>query len=320
MDVPVVKEVLGKVVKKLFGNLKTKAVMKHGDSAYYYQNLLFVDDDFREKTMKTSVKLPAHVSFEFEHEMILMNIATTFVVNTEIREYKVYMSRDTEQYHITFRGDELALWLLGIGEYSNFDQMFVNSVVRICDALVICRGKPIDLPDGKKASTNLVQTFIGSLSPNNTTENVTTTYYSTHCLRVLPLNSELKNRTCSQCVYDINQRIRQLRNTGCITKEKAEILLKRVKSESWLSSSSDTADSSLDKSTEEPPKKKLKASKVAVKVEAPVEEDDSNGSQDEKADDSGIDDENSGDEEEELVLKGGGINKGGAVRNASVSA
>ena len=321
VDVPVVKEILGKVVKKLFGNLKTKAVMKQGESAYYYQNLLFVDDDFRENTMQKRVKIPPHMSIEVEHEMIQLNIPTTLVVNTQIQEFKVYLSLETEQYHITFRGDELKLWALGIGEYSPFDQMFVNSMSRICEALVLCLGKPIDLPLGNKPSTNLLQTFIGRLSPNNTTEQVTTTYYSTHCLRVLPLNGELNNRTCSQCVHDINQRIRQLKNSGCISESVANGLLKRVKSDVWKSSGSDTTDkdSSLDKSNDEPPRKKQKTTKAVLKLKAPEPEVITDGDDEDEHPDSGIDDANESDQDEELVLSGGGKQKGGSVRYQSVS-
>ena len=323
VDVPVVKEVLGKVIKKLFGTLKSKSMMKQGDSAYYYTNLIFVDDDFRENKLPSRVKLPPHVSIEVEHEMVLLYFPTTFVVNTDIQEYKVYISLETCQYHITFRDDELNLPALGIGEYSTFDQMFVGSMTRICDALVICHGKAIDLPPGNKVSTNLVQLFIGTYGIDGKTHNVTTSYYLTHCLRVLPLNGELKNRTCAQCVHDINQRIRQLAATGCITEEQKKLLLKRVKLPSTQNVSSDSTDkdTSLDKSNDEPPKKKFKFQKVKKQPEVKsqlAEKEDSELENDEDAADSGIEKENDS-EEEEIVLKGGGTAKGGAARNLTVS-
>ena len=178
VDVPVVKEILGKVVKKLFGTLKTKALMKQGDTAYYFQNLIYMDDDFQENQLPPRIKLPAYVSFEVEHEMVLLYVPTTFVVNTEIQEYKIYLSLKTLKYQITLMDDELNLPALGVGQYSEFDQMFINSVTHICEAFVICRGKAIDSPVRKKPSTNLVQKFIGTLGPNGQTENIITTYYS----------------------------------------------------------------------------------------------------------------------------------------------
>ena len=140
VDTPVVKEVLGKVFKKMFGNLKTKALMRQGDSTYYYTCLVYMDDDFRENNLPKRVKFAPYVSFEMEHEIALLYIQPTFIVNTVVQEYKVYMNLTTLQYHITFWGDELYLDALGIGEYSEFDQMFVNSVTRLCDAFVICHG------------------------------------------------------------------------------------------------------------------------------------------------------------------------------------
>ena len=322
VDVPVVKEILGKVIKKLFGTLKSKSMMKQGDTAYYYMNLVFVDDDFRENKLPARIKFPPHVSFEIEHDIALMYFPTTFVVNTTVEEYKVYMNLQTQQYHIVFRDQELNLPALGIGEYSTFDQMFVGSMTRICDALVICHGKAIDLPPGNKVSTNLVQMFIGTLGYDGKMHNVTTSYYSTHCLRVLPLNGELKNKTCAQCVHDINQRIRQLASTGCITQEVSKMLLKRVKLPFTQNASSDSTDkdTSLDKSNEEPPKKKFKFQKIKTqpKVERPLEEvDESESEQQGKGEDSGIEEVDESDEEE-IVLKGGGKKKGGAVHNATI--
>ena len=272
--------------------------------------------------MPPRIKLPAHVSIEIEHEMVLLYFPTTFIVNTDIQEYKVYISLETEQYHIVFRDEELNLSALGIGEYSTFDQMFVGSMSRICDALVICRGKAIDLPPGKKVSTNLVQLFIGTFGYDGKTHDVTTSYYSTHCLRVLPLNGELKNRTCAQCVHNINQRIRQLASTGCIMQEQSKLLLKHVKlpeAQNALSDSTDK-DTSLDKSNDEPPKKKFifQRNKKLSEVKAPLAEKDESESEDhEKANDSGIE-EVDATEDEPIVLKGGGKNKGGAVRNQTV--
>ena len=322
VDVPVVKEVLGKVFKKMFGNLKTKSLMRQGDSAYYYTCLVYMDDDFRENKLPKHVKFAPYVSFEIEHDIALLYIPTTFIVNTEIQEYKVYMNLSSLQYHITFRDDELNLDALGIGEYSEFDQMFVNSVTRLCDAFVICQGKPIDLPLGKKASTNLQQLFIGRLGPNNAAEQITTSYYSMHCLRVLPLNGELKNRMCSQCVHDINQRIRQLASSGVISKDASLQLLKRIKLNVSATSSSDSTDkdNSIDISAEEPPKKKFKFQKGITKKQAEVQEVevDEESEEEENGNDSGFEKEDDS-EEEELQLKGGGSSRGGEVRYEKVS-
>ena len=200
--------------------------------------------------------------------------------------------------------------------------MFVNSVTRLCDAFVICQGKPIDLPIGNKPSTNLQQLFIGRLGPNNVAEQIKTSYYSLHCLRVLPLNGELKNRTCSQCVHDINQRIRQLAHSGVISKEVSLQLLKRVKMNVSTTSSSDSTDkdNSIDISSEEPPKKKFKFQKGITKkqVEVPEVEQDEDSEEEDNGNDSGFEKEEES-EEEELQLKGGGISKGGEVRNEKVS-
>ena len=223
--------------------------MKHGDATYYYNKMLYVSDEDRETKVDSKIKLPSYMSFEMEGEFVVLYIPTTFVVDKEVQEFKIFFSRNTGQYWITFRGTELDSDYLGIGHYSSFDQIFVNSVSRICNAFILCQGKQVRLPDGKHPSKNTCQALIGRLGANNQIENARCTLYSTNCHRVLPLTCELLNRTCHSCVHDINQRIRQLGNTGFLDSETVAGLIKRRKGD-VLEEFSDNGDTEQEKSVE----------------------------------------------------------------------
>ena len=229
VDLPAVKENIRKVIHKMFGKQKVKSLMKHGDAAYYYDKMLYVSSDYCETQMDGKVKLPSYMSFKMQGEFVVLYIPTTFVYDKELQEFKIFFNRNTGQYWITFGGIELDTDDLGIGHYSSFDQLFVNSVSRICSAFIICQGKQVSLPQGKHVSKNIYQALIGRLGANNQIENLTNTLFSKNCHRVLPLTCELSNRTCHACVHDINQRIRQLGNTGFLDHETVAGLIKHRK-------------------------------------------------------------------------------------------
>ena len=161
--------------------------------------------------------------------MLCMHIPTTFIENNVLQEYHVYMNRKTDQYWVHFRGIELDSSFLGLGKYSEFDQMFVNSITRICDAFIICQGRYVNLPRGRSDSKNLVKTVIAKMGPDGNVANVREVTVSKNCQKVLPLTCELTNRTCQNCVHDINQRIRQLASGGFIERSEAAEMLKRTK-------------------------------------------------------------------------------------------
>ena len=224
---PTSKQIMGRIVHKLFG--RQKAFLREVDSAYYYENIVYIPDSLRDNPTMKKLKLPPFMSFEIEHELVSFYFPTTFVVNTSIQEFLIIHNGITKQFWMHFGGTKLDNKTLGLGSYSEMDQMFINSIATICKSFVICEGKAIDLPEGRSASRNLVQTFIGRLGPNNQTQNVISTYYSKNCFKILPLSCELNNRTCQQCIQDIHQRIRQLRDADYLSPAEAEVLLKPVK-------------------------------------------------------------------------------------------
>ena len=303
------KENMGKVVNKLFGRTKVKSLMKEGDSSYYYEHLLFIHDSFRENEMMRRIKVPSYMSIEMEHEMCSIYIPTTFVLNTAVQEYMVLHHGTTTEFWFHLGGVQLDSKALGFGNFSTMDQMFINSLASICQALVICEGKPIDLPDGRNPSKNLHQSFIGRISADNTQQAVTTTWYSNNCLKALPLTCELNNSTCQQCVHDINQRIRQLHQGGFISKERADILLRRGKGfVAAKKLDTEVKVTSEDIEAEEPSAKKVKLAATETTQDVPSD----NGQSDEEG-------EISGSDEEVDETKGHGLDKGGAARNTKVS-
>ena len=249
VDLPAVKENIGKVIHKMFRKQKVKSLMKHGDAAYYYDKMLYVSDSDRETKVDSKIKLLSYMSFKMEGEFVVLYIPTTFVYNNKVQEFKIFFSRNTGQYWITFRGTELDSNDLGIGQYSSFDQIFVNSVSRICNAFILCQGKQVLLPDGKHPSKNTYEAVIGRLGANNQIENARSTLYSTNCHIVLPLTCELSNRTCHSCVHDINQCIRQLGTTGFLDCETVAGLIKRTKGD-VLEEFSNDDDTEQEKSVE----------------------------------------------------------------------
>ena len=200
-------------------------------------------------TLVGSLDLGPTVNSLDEITRVVLYIPTTFVFDKEVQEFKIFFSRNTGQYWITFHGTELDSDYLGIGHYSSFDQIFVHSVSRICNAFILCQGKQVHLPDGKHASKNTYQALIGRLGANNQIENARCTLYSTNCHRVLPLTCELSNRTCHSCVHDINQRIRQLGNTGFLDSETVAGLIKHRKGD-VLEEFLDDGDTEQEKSVE----------------------------------------------------------------------
>ena len=181
---PCVKENLGKAIHKMFGKQKVKAMQKKGDLAYYYEKMVYVMDEFWDEHFKLRIKLPEYVTFDLEHEMLCMHIPTTFMEDNVLQEYHVYMNRKSDQYWVHFRGIELDSSFLGLGKYSEFDQMFVNSITRICEAF-ICQGRYVNLPRGRSDSKNLVKTVIAKMGPDGNAANVREVTVSKNCQKVL---------------------------------------------------------------------------------------------------------------------------------------
>ena len=103
--------------------------------------------------------------------------------------------------------------------------MFINSLIRITDGVIICLGRDVHLPEGKKDSTNLVQVCVGQLAPTSQVPQAAMHWFSKNCKQVLPFTCKGKNSTCAQCVHDINQRIRNLKSRGFISSQEADLLL-----------------------------------------------------------------------------------------------
>ena len=221
---------MGKALHKMYGRQEVKSHTRTKNTPYYYENMMYVSDDCRAE-MGEKVQFPPYFSVEFEHELIKMYVPTMFVYNSERQEFKIFYSQNTSKYWILFRDIDIPTTEYGIGSFSEFDQMFIASIQRICQGLVICQGRSVVLPAGRKTSTNLFEATIGSVGPNNTVMDQCVSVFSKNCIRVLPLTCELKNKTWRFCVHDINQRICQLAKGGFLTQEKAAKMLKRQPSE-----------------------------------------------------------------------------------------
>ena len=117
------------------------------------------------------------------------------------------------------------MYELGLGQFTPLDQMFINSLIRITEGVVICLGRNIELPHGKKDSTNLIQVCVGQLVPSLQIPQAGMHWFSRKCMCVLPFTCKGNNFTCSQCIHDINQCIHNLKSTGIISAEEADLLL-----------------------------------------------------------------------------------------------
>ena len=215
------KECMGKVFGKLFGKQKLKLVQKNKDTNYNYKNVLFVKDSVRE-AMDSSVKLHQLMAIDFEHELVSLELPSCLMVNGSMAVFKCIYSRNTGFYRYTFRDIEIPAAALGIGDFSSWDQMFINSIATITQGLVLCRGRKMRLPKGKKQSGNLIEVMACDVGPGYVPVETT---YSKNCFGVLPLTCEVNNQTCTQCIHDVNQRIRQLKTTKFLSPEEAEQLL-----------------------------------------------------------------------------------------------
>ena len=83
----------------------------------------------------------------------------------------------------------------------------------------------MDLPEGKKDSANLVQVCVGQLLPTAQVPQAGMHWFSKNCKHVLPFTCKGKNYTCAQCFHDINQHICNLKSTGIILSQEADLLL-----------------------------------------------------------------------------------------------
>ena len=215
------KESMCKAFQKLFGKQKLKSVQRNKDAKYNYKNFLFVKDDVRE-AMDSKVKLVTNSAIDFEHELVSIEMPSNLMLNGEMAVFKCIYSRNTGFYRLLFRDIELASTSLGLSSYSSWDQMFVTGIYRVSQGFVLCRGRKVSLPKGRKESGNLMTALISEVGPHFDEDVVT---FSKNCLGVLPITCELKNNTCTQCIHDINQRIRQLKTTKFLTKDEADALL-----------------------------------------------------------------------------------------------
>ena len=208
------KESMCKAFQKLFGKQKLKSVQRNKDAKYNYKNFLFVKDDVRE-AMDSKVKLVTNSAIDFEHELVSIEMPSNLMMNGEMAVFKCIYSRNTGFYRLLFQDIELASTSLGLSTYSSWDQMFVTGIYRIAQGFVLCRGRKVSLPKGRKESGNLITALISEVGPHFEEDIVT---FSKNCLGVLPITCELKNYTCTQCIHDINQRIRQLKTTNFLSK------------------------------------------------------------------------------------------------------
>ena len=154
LDLPAFKENMGKVVHKLFGRLKVKAETGTNEKGYYYANMLYVSDEYRETQVGAELVLPLHFSVQLDEDKVIFNINSCLVINGANQRFHVSFNRDTSKFIIKFRDYEIKLNPLGICQFADLDQIFINSISKICGGLVLCRGRHVNLPPGKKPSTS----------------------------------------------------------------------------------------------------------------------------------------------------------------------
>ena len=206
---------MGKVIAKLFNRPEKKSKQVRGESRYKYQKLMYVDEATRD-SFDRKVKFAEHMSIVVDNEIITINIPTVWFLDGQLEEHKVFYHLENAQYFMQTRGRNWDMAELIVGQFSDFDQMFVNSIMRMTDGVIICLGRNVRIPAGKKDSTNLVQVAVGKLTPGSVTPVEKMHWFSINCKRVLPFTCKGNNTTCAQCVHDINQHIRNLRDCGIL--------------------------------------------------------------------------------------------------------
>ena len=174
---------------------------------------MYVDEATRD-SFDRKVKFAEHMSIVVDNEIITINIPTVWFFDGQLEEHKVFYHLENAQYFMQTRGRNWDMAELGVGQFSDFDQMFVNSIMRMTDGVIICLGRNVRIPAGKKESTNLVQVAVGKLTPGSVTRVEKMHWFSVNCKRVLPFTCKGNNTTCAQCVHDINQHIQNLRDSA----------------------------------------------------------------------------------------------------------
>ena len=219
-------ENMGKVIAKIFNRPERKYKQVDGHANYKYQKLTIVTNQTRQK-YGDKVKLPEYMSIKVEEEVITIYIPTTIYFDNTLAEHLVFYHVFCGQFFMQTRGRNWDMYELGLGQFTPLDQMFINSLIRITDGVIICLGCEVHLPEGKKDSTNLVQVCVGQLLPTSQVPQVAMHWFSKNCKRVLPFTCKGKNYTCAQCVHDINQHIRNLKSTSIILSQEADLLLSK---------------------------------------------------------------------------------------------
>ena len=171
------------------------------------------------------------MSIKVEEEVITIYIPTMIYFDNTLAEHQVFYHEFRHQFFMQTRGRNWDMYELGLGQFTLLDQMFINSLIRITDGVVICLGRNIKLPDGKKDSMNLIQVCVGQSIPTMQIPQTGMHWFSKNCRHVLPFTCKGKNFTCAQCVHDINQQIRNLQSTGIISGEEADLLLTKSSKE-----------------------------------------------------------------------------------------
>ena len=248
IELPAFKENMGKVVHKLFGRQKVKAEQGSKEKGYYYTNMLYVSDEYRETQIGSELALPGHFTFELNEEKVVFHIASPLIINDTCQRFEVQFNRDTSKITINFRDYMIKICPLGISQFADLDQIFINSISKICGGFVLCRGRHINIPPGRKPSSNLYQSVINEVHQKSF-EDKKMVWFSKNCVRVLPFTCELSNNTCHCCVHDINQRIRQLKASGRMSAAEAEKVLK--KNTKGTEEGEESDDTSMEKSAED---------------------------------------------------------------------
>ena len=209
IDEPAVSTKLGIVIRKLYGQNALKQHRVKGKAKYFYHGFEFLPDQTREQ-LPLRVTIPSYVQFYAEHEMMVMYYPTTLFIDGKMCEFSVYLNTSTGEYWLRYRNNELNIRKLGLTNYTDLDQVFINGITKIINSFTLCHGRDVKVPSSKKDSKAIFPHTMYELGPNGTHVNQKVIWISKNCYGILALTLERKNQTCSKCVHDVNDRIRIL--------------------------------------------------------------------------------------------------------------
>ena len=175
---------------------------------YFYENVQYVSPQIREDFCER-VTLPPHASMVIENELLIMYFSTTIFFNSDLLEYKVIYSTADQSFTISLRGHDIDNAKFGLSWYAEFDQMFIDGLCSFFNALVMCKGHDVDIPEDHATKVPHQHTM-GILGSDGKEANVLNRSFSRNCFVVMPFLREHDNFTCSKCNHDLNRLVKDV--------------------------------------------------------------------------------------------------------------